>query len=336
MAEKVVAEGVGTTCDDALRQAKNLATERIAGSYLNSERSLHNDVTLQETVNEYTSGVVTSYKILESTGEYPCKIRIEANVDIERSKVLAPPITNKSLDLGHIGALVNKRKDGVNMISKLVNRPDQFNVDIGEFSYTPWSDSTQIKFNIRKISYSAQWKADIQALLSVQNKPRVYEKMGAGSIAKGLLTLVALPVLIPAIIIAAPFMDSKPNQKVLPQDPNTSVCFEVDNSLKKLNCYDGSLAVELIKQLSQMKYSAALKDSSNNLYRIPHQSHFSLIKNYRSPAILQAEDTKENRQDFILIGSADFPREEQINIENRSLAQGTGLAFIVGEPTPIR
>lgn len=332
MAEKVVAEGVGTTCEDALRQAKNLATERVSGSYLNSQRSLYNDSHLEERLNEYTSGVVTSFRILESSGEQPCKVTIDANVDIERSRILSPPIANKSIDLGHIGALVDKRKDGINMISTLINQPDQYSVDVSDISYTPGAGVTQINFEIRNITYSAQWRADIEALLSVQSKPRIYEKPGAGSLVKGLLTLVALPVLIPAAIIAAPFMDSKP--KALPQDPNGSICFETDSKFEKLNCYDGTLATELINQLSNMTYSIALKDLSNNLHRIAPERRFSLIKQYWAPVMLHAESSSERRQNFIVVGANDFPRQEQLYMKDFYLKHGMGLSFIVGTPTP--
>lgn len=242
--DTVITQGIGTTCDDALRQAKSLATERVAGSFLKSQRTLRNDTSLEESLNEYTGGVVTSFKILQTDGALPCTVSIQASVDIEQTKIIAPPIARNSLDLGHIGAVIEKRKDASDIVSKLINRPDQFTVDISDVSYTAGSGMTQIDFEIKRITSSAQWRADLEALLSVQSKPQIYEQPGLGTIAKGLLALVALPVLIPAAIIAAPF--SEPQPKRVPQNPDTSICFSADNKLDKLACYDGPVAAEIV------------------------------------------------------------------------------------------
>lgn len=328
---EVITEGVGTTCEDALRQAKSLATENVAGSYLNSQRSLRNDTSLEESVHEYTGGVVTSFKILQSDGVQPCKVTIHANVDIEKSKILAPPIAKNSLDLGYIGAVVEKRKDASEIVAQLINRPDQFTVDISDVSYIPGSGMTQIDFEIKKITYSEQWAVDLEALLSVQTTPQIYERPGLGTIVKGVLGLIALPVLIPAAIIAAPF--SKPEPKKTSQNAETSICFSNDKNLDKFSCYDGPVAAEIIKQLSRMAYVVVLKDSSNNLYKLSTEQNFSMLNSYWSPVALDTEGTTEKRQSFNVIGASGFPRKEQLYVDDRLLKQGMGLAFVVGRPT---
>ena len=327
-AETVITEGVGTTCDDALRQAKNQATERVAGSYLNSQRSLRNDSMLEESVNEYTSGVVTSFSILSSDGLQPCKVRIQAVVDIEKSKLLAPPIANNSVDLGYIGSLVDKRKDGASMAKQLINRPEHFSVDMSEMAFQNAYGKTQIEFEIRKITYSGQWQADIEAMLSVQKKPQIYERPGAASIGKGLLALVALPVIIPAIIIAAPFM--KPEPKKEPQNPENSLCFQDMNNRDLLNCYDGPLATEVMNQLYNMAYSIVLKAPSNELYRLAPEQRISFLQEYWSPTPLITESSTERRQRFILIGASGLPRKQSLHIDDTLLKQGMGLTFVVG------
>lgn len=326
--ETVVVEGVGSSCDDALRQAKNVATERIAGSYINSQRSLRNDATLEESVTEYTSGVVTSFSILSSDGSQPCKVKIQAVVDVDKSKLIAPPLAKNAVDLGHIGSLVDKRKDGISMATQLINRPDHFSVDMSEMTFQNDSGQTHIEFEIRKITYSGQWQADIEALLSVQNKPQVYQRPGASSIGKGLLALVALPVLIPAIIISAPFMKQEP--KKVPQNPESSLCFQDTNNSELLNCYDGPLAIEVMGQLSDMAYNVVLKDQSNNFYGFAAAKRISFLKDYWSPIPLSAENSSERRQRFILVGASGLPIKEKLRIDDSLLKEGMGLTFVVG------
>lgn len=325
-AETVITEGIGTTCDDALRQAKNLATERIAGSYINSQRLLLNDTKFEESIKEFTGGVVTSFSVLSSDGNQPCKVKIQAAVDIDTSKRIALPISNNTVDLGYIGSLVENRKDGISMAKHLINRPEHFSVDMSELAFKNVSGRTYIEYEIKKITYSRQWQSDIEAMLYVQKKPQVYEPP---SIAKGLVTLIALPVLIPAIIIAAPFMTTQPKKE--PQNPENSLCFNDLKNPELLNCYDGPLATEVMNQLANMSYNLLLKDPTNNLYRFAPERTISFLQEYQSPLPLKTEDTTERRQRFILVAASGLPIRESIYVDDSLLKQGMGLSLVIGK-----
>ena len=306
--EAVIAQGVGNSGEDALRQAKSHATEQVAGSFVNSQRTLQNDRFLKESLNEYTAGVVTKFKVLETDGAAPCKVTIEAELDIDRSLVTAAPIASKGIDLGHVGFLIENRKVGKVILKSLVDRPDQFRVNISKVAFTQHTSSTQIDALIERITYTEQWANDLEALLSVQSKPRVYEKP---SLAKALFTLVTLPIALPIAIVAAPFTD-KP-QADNPQNTEGSLCFRQTEDFNKLNCYEGPLAFELTNQLADMSIRAALKDDAGNTHPLPYEKRISLISTYFSPVPLQGQNSNERRQKFLVISPAGLPFKESIS-----------------------
>lgn len=323
-AQAITAQGIGASCADALRQAKSLAIEQVAGSFVNSQRTLRNDSTIEESLSEYTAGVVTKFNVLESDGASPCKVTIQAELDINRTLVTAAPVTDKGIDLGHVGSLIENRSAGTAIMKSLVDRPDQFRVDISKVTFTQKTNATQIDAQIERISYTEQWANDLQALLSVQTKPRIYEKP---SLAKALLTLVTLPITLPITMITAPFTSK--SQADTPQNPEGSLCFKQAENFSQLNCYEGPLAFELTTQLSDMSIRPVLKDDAGNPHHLPNKKQISLISTYFSPVPLQGQNSNERRQKFLVISPAGLPFKESIHISERLMTPWFTLGFNV-------
>ena len=88
--KRVVAEAKAKDCDSALSQAKINAADNAAGTFVHGQRTLLEDRFYSENLNEYTSGVVRRYNVMEKSGGSPCRIRIEAWVEPGRAKVDLP------------------------------------------------------------------------------------------------------------------------------------------------------------------------------------------------------------------------------------------------------
>ena len=104
---EVVVQGEGVDCDSALKQAKMLATDSVAGSFVESKRQLIDDRSYSERINEFGGGLVRSYNVLSTDVGPPCRIAIKAEVDLAKSNV---PVSGSptSLDLGLVGTYVEK------------------------------------------------------------------------------------------------------------------------------------------------------------------------------------------------------------------------------------
>lgn len=328
--QPVTVQGTGVSCEDALKQAKSQAIEQISGSFINSQRTLKTDQALEETLNEYTAGVITMFKIIDTDNASPCKVTIQAKLDIDRSLVTSAPIADQGVDLGHVGFLAANRKEGVAILNALIDRPDQFRVDVSKVNFTQKAGTTRVDLLVEKLTYTEQWSDDLEALLSVQNKPHVYEKPSLG---KALLTLLAIPITLPLAIVTAPFTDTSTHNKG--QNPENSICFSKDTQFNTLNCYDGPLASELIKQLSDMSIRPVLKDHLGNLHPLPQQRRVSMVANYTTQHPLQRVGGNERRQNFIVVGATDFPKTESIRLNDFLLAPGFTLGFSVSRtPSP--
>lgn len=321
--QPVTVQGTGISCEDALRQAKSQAIEQISGSFINSQRTLKNDRALEESLNEYTAGVITTFKIIDTDSASPCKVTIQAMLDADRSLVTSAPIADQSVDLGHVGYLAANRKEGFALLNALIDRPDQFRIDVSKVSFTQQAGTTQVDLLIEKLTYTEQWANDLEALLSVQSKPHIYEKPSLG---KALLTLVAIPITLPLAIITAPFTNATSYKNA--QNPENSICFSKDTQFNTLNCYDGPLASELIKQLSDMSIRPALKDSLGTLQVLPQRRRVSMIANYIAPVPLKRTGESERRQNFIVLGTTGLPARESIRLHDRLLTPGFTLDFV--------
>lgn len=87
----VNARGYSSTKEDALIQAKKNAVEQATGLYLNSKDNLKGD-TLSSSTSSFTTGVVTSYKVISEGVDY---IEIEATV-VDK-KLVGLNVTQKTL-----------------------------------------------------------------------------------------------------------------------------------------------------------------------------------------------------------------------------------------------
>lgn len=324
--QPVTAQGTGISCEDALRQAKSQAIEQISGSFINSQRTLKNDRVLEESLNEYTAGVITTFKIIDTDSASPCKITIQATLDADRSLVTSAPIEDQRVDLGHVGFLATNRKEGFALLSALIDRPDQFRVDVSKVIFTEQAGTTRVDLFIERLTYTEQWANDLEALLSVQSKPHTYEKPSIGN---ALLTLFAIPITLPLAIVTAPFTNANAQNKA--QNPENSICFRKDTQFNTLNCYEGPLASELIMQLSDISIRPVLKDHLGKLHPLPQQRRISMVANYVAQHPLQRAGANERRKNFIVVGTTDFPAAESIKLNNALLTPGFSLGFSVSK-----
>ena len=92
LAVEVVVKGYGTDYISSLQAAKVSALEQVTGTWINSEQHL-NEGNLSESIHQYNSGVITSYKVLEFSEH---EVTIQAQVDIIKDNKVGSNSTNIS------------------------------------------------------------------------------------------------------------------------------------------------------------------------------------------------------------------------------------------------
>lgn len=172
----VTAEATADNCDAALRQAKAFAADNVAGTFVHGQRTLQEDRDYSESLNEYSSGVVQRYTVLEKSGSRPCKIKIEAWVEPGRGYV--------QLSQGSIAIEVDDMNDRVNQIrnnrqflAQHLRDTKDFDVQLGRLEVME-ADQTSVSavLQIDAIQLPSRWLNDLESYLRIHGKPVVYER----------------------------------------------------------------------------------------------------------------------------------------------------------------
>jgi hypothetical protein len=86
--EKVVAEGVGTTADEALKDAFRNAVRQVVGADVDAETLLKNDEVISDKVLTYSNGFINKYDEI-SKNQAKGLFRVKIAADVERRSVVA-------------------------------------------------------------------------------------------------------------------------------------------------------------------------------------------------------------------------------------------------------
>ena len=85
--QTVVAEGVGTTDDDALKDAFRAAVRQVVGAVVDTETLVKNDEVVKDQVLTYSNGFIKNYKPV-STKKHGGLVRTTIKATVERSEVI--------------------------------------------------------------------------------------------------------------------------------------------------------------------------------------------------------------------------------------------------------
>ena len=115
----VKSSGTGSTCDEALLNAKRYALEKVSGSWVYSIRRSSHD-TYDEKIVEYSGGVIKSYKYLRNDCTF---VIIEAQVVPRAHK-----IESNTADVRGMIVHLDSRMENESRLKKSVNLIDDKNV----------------------------------------------------------------------------------------------------------------------------------------------------------------------------------------------------------------
>lgn len=153
----VQASGTGTTCNQALDAAKRSALEKVNGSFIHSFEKVK-DNSYTGTINEYSGGVIKSYKYLRDDCTF---VIIEAQVDV-RSNVVQFNGTDLDRDqILHIKGIKEERDRKQSAVRLLDNRREAvyFKTDKITMNVADGSEWVDVAIN-GEFAFKDKWKAD--------------------------------------------------------------------------------------------------------------------------------------------------------------------------------
>jgi len=113
-AAQVTVDGFGKTCDSALQNAKQLAVEKVTGTFITGSSSTDGK-TYDEEIVQYNGGVITSYQVKETIKKDGCHVNLTANVEEKKDNRIVLNSAEFNTDYNEY----NKRKKVVNALDNL-------------------------------------------------------------------------------------------------------------------------------------------------------------------------------------------------------------------------
>lgn len=319
------AEGYGSDCTEALKQAKVKAAENYKGTFVSNQRTLINDQKYSESLNEYSGGIVRSYNVVSSKGTSPCFVIIDAQVSPDSKSIIVNQ--ESSIDLGGVERHLNQQSATQEVLRKLIQRPEMIKVESRTIEPTVYGDGSigmTVKFT--KIVPSPKWTTDLESFLAVHGTKYTYQQKNPWlEIGKGLLAIAALPVLIPVAIVVAPFTDNKV-QKASAANPGDSfsLCFPGN---EEVNCYQGWAANEIYQQLNSATIVAIMAKDGVPVAGFPIPSSAVSLNQHVDTKIAWVDDQNRPKTAFDLVASKSINMDGNLNLASQWVSDGYDLKF---------
>ena len=233
LAVEVVVKGYGTDYISSLQAAKVSALEQVTGTWINSEQHL-NEGNLSESIHQYNSGVITSYKVLEFSEH---EVTIQAQVDIIKDNKVGSNSTNISeatrtqLEQKYI-----KRKELASAESTLYSKSKALIFESKNIEYMTNGEITSVTAT-GVISWIPKWLSDAETLFSTSNQTgrtnSNIKMMTSGAIV-GIIPITPYDQIAKAIISSVQEMmfRTEPRKENVPM-----ICFANSRSQAADDCY---------------------------------------------------------------------------------------------------
>lgn len=294
----VTAEASAADCDAALRQAKTMAADNVAGTFIHGKRTLNQDRDYSETLNEYSGGVVQKYNVLEKRGNRPCTIKIQAWVVPGKNAI---QLNSQSTQIGtadinqRAGQIVNDRK----FLARHLRDVDGFTVTMGRMKVTePQPGLIRVDTLVTSIEPPPRWLDDLEGFVRVRSDLVVYERDTPARSFAGLLN---------------PWQKEKQVRSSAPE-----ICFVHDNA-ERINCYTGDENLKLMGALTHLKLDlqmvqngAVLQTETQVVSHLRLFGEQTLGRNYRASGYVL-------RDTFPIIKAAPMPIDAHISFRGAAL-----------------
>lgn len=294
----VTAEASAADCDTALRQAKVMAADNVAGTFVHGQRTLSQDRDYSESLNEYSGGIVQKYSVLEKRGDRPCTIKIQAWVEPGKDMMLLNPASTQ-IGTADINQRVDQMANDRNFLARHFRDINEFSVTLGKVKVAETKPGLiRLDFQVTAIRPPQRWLADLENYIRVRSALVIYER---DTPIKSLSPLLN------------PWQALKPHSTTAPE-----ICFVHDKG-EKIYCYTGDDNLKIMQALNSLKLDIQMvQDGIVLLEENQMVAHLRLFseqtfgRNYRASGMVP-------RSSFPVIEAAPMPIDAKISFAGGSL-----------------
>lgn len=279
--KRVVSEAKAKDCDSALGLAKINAADNAAGTFVHGQRTLLEDRHYSESLNEYTSGVVRRYNIMEKSGGSPCRIKIEAWVEPGRAKVDLPDYPDR-VGVSDINQHAQQIRNNQIFLAKHFRNTQGFAVRFGnQETLESQPNSIRVALDVVAVQPPRGLIEDLESFISIHASPVVYEPITRTSSLSRLFTF------------------TREGEKGNPATWDFEICFK-DKELNWIRCYTGEQNRKIIRVLRSVQLEIVVqtpngaKFNTNWPYPVSYYTFVEMNTRYRAAGY-------EPRTDFPLV-----------------------------------
>ena len=318
--QTVLADGTGNTCQEALGQAKVQASDKVVGSFVNSQKSLVSDKYYSESINEYSGGVVRQYTVLESKGVSPCVVKISAEVYLDKKNIAINP-NSRSLNLGEVGRFVDKQDEARSTLTALILRPNMFSARMDRLHVsTDSKKNAQIVLQVSDVAPSEKWYSDLEAFLNVQGQRIDFERSKWSDIGKSMLSIIAAPVAVPLGLAPSPFKNQTARGTEIINGEGL-LCFRNDPQYESLRCYQTWLAGDALRQLRSVQLMLVERSNDNVTSTRQIQKGAYHMISFRASDYTYKSKEMGSKRDFYIIEPMGVPFREYLTVNRGALSE---------------
>lgn len=304
--KRVVAEAKAKDCDSALSQAKINAADNAVGTFVHGQRTLLEDRYYSESLNEYTSGVVRRYNVMEKSGGSPCRIRIEAWVEPGRAKVDLPGSPDR-VGVKDINQRAKQIRNNQAFLRNHFQNTQGFRVRFGnQETLESQSNSLRVAMDVVAVQPPRGWIDDLESFISIHATPVVYEPITRANSLSRLFTF------------------TREGEKGKPAPWDFEICFK-DKENNQIRCYTGEQNRKIIRVLRSALLEVVVqtpngaKFNGNWPQQVSYYTFVEMGTRYRAAGY-------EPRSDFPLLVLSPSPARFGFDYPAKQLPQGATIS----------
>ena len=303
--EPVMVEATATTCALAEKNAKIKAVDYASGTFVHGQRTLVSDQDYSEQMNEYSSGVIQKYNVLEMHGRNPCTVKIQAWI-VPGNKALHVQQQPGPIAVDEINMRARQIQNNQQFLAQHLRDTNAFNVKLGQ---TEVSDAgpgwVSVSMLMTDLQPTQRWLDDLEAYLSIHGAATIYSQDSRAKALSRLLTL------------------ERQGTKQPPAAWDFEICFE-HLKQEEIRCYTGEINRKIIRVLQSPIIE--LEISTGKKSQTETQGTFGLSLYTHKPVGLRyTAQGYAPRSDFPLITAYPLPQRVGFNYQGRQLPEAAEI-----------
>ena len=299
-------EATATSCTRAEKNAKIKAVDYASGTFVHGQRTLVADRDYSEQMNEYTSGVIQKYTVLEKKGSNPCSVKIQAWI-APGTKAMQIQQQPEPIEVDEINMRARQIQNNQQFLAQHLHDTSAFTVTLSRQTEVSEADQgwVSVSMLMTDLQPPQRWLDDLEAYLSIHGAPTIYSQDSRAKALSRLLTF------------------ERQGAKQPPAAWDFEICFE-HHKQEEIRCYTGEINRKIIRALQSPIIELELRTSRKS--QTETQGTFGLsLYTHKPVAFRYTAQGYAPRTDFPLISAYPMPQRVGFTYQGRQLPESAEI-----------